>query len=104
MLSLVPFDEALLPVVHGDVYDRWGQGYGRAMLRAAVAQRAVADVALVALGIDEDNVPSQRCALVAGFGPDDPAPDLEGTVYYLLRSGIRPSRASTGTSTGTVSG
>ncbi len=83
---------------------RWGQGHGRAMLAAAVAHPDVADVVLVALGIDEDNVPSRRCAEAAGFGTDDPAPDWEGTVYYVLRTGIAPSRASTGTSTGTVSG
>jgi RimJ/RimL family protein N-acetyltransferase len=83
---------------------RWGQGYGRALLRAAVGHPDVADVVLVALGIDEDNVASRRCAEAAGFRADDPSPDWEGTVYYLLRSGIAPSRASTGTSTGTVSG
>jgi RimJ/RimL family protein N-acetyltransferase len=90
---------------------RWGQGCGRAMLRAVLAHPDVADVVLFALGIDEDNTPSRRCARAAGFRPDDAVPDWEGTVYHLLRrrsgqpgSGIDPSRASTGTSTGTVAG
>ena len=83
---------------------RWGQGVGRGMLGAVLAHPDVADVVLFALGIDADNLASRRCAEAAGFRPDDPEPDWEGTVYYLLRSGITPSRASTGTSTGTVSG
>jgi RimJ/RimL family protein N-acetyltransferase len=90
---------------------RWGQGYGVAMLRTVLRHPDVADVVLVALGIDEDNHRSRRCAEAAGFRPEDPVPDWEGTVYYLLRGrpgqpggGISPSRASTGTSTGTVAG
>jgi RimJ/RimL family protein N-acetyltransferase len=64
---------------------RWRQGYGRAVLSAVVAAPDVTDVRVFALGIDEDNVASRRCADSAGFVTDDPAPDWEGTVYHLLR-------------------
>jgi RimJ/RimL family protein N-acetyltransferase len=64
---------------------RWRRGHGRAALLAAVAAPAVADVRLFALGIDEDNEASRRCADSAGFAADDRTPDWEGTVYHLLR-------------------
>jgi RimJ/RimL family protein N-acetyltransferase len=50
-----------------------------------VAGPEVADVRLFAAGIDADNTASRRCAAAAGFRPDDPEPDWEDTVYYLLR-------------------
>lgn len=64
---------------------RWGQGIGRAVLRAAVQHRDVADVRVFAAGIDADNEASRRCAASAGFLPDVDQPDWEDTVYYLLR-------------------
>jgi RimJ/RimL family protein N-acetyltransferase len=64
---------------------RWRRGYGAAMLRAWVAHPEVADVRLFALGIDADNDASRRCAEAAGFVPDSPLPDWEGTVHHLLR-------------------
>jgi hypothetical protein len=45
----------------------------------------VADVRVFAAGIEPENVASTRCAAAAGFAPDDPAPDGEGIVYWLLR-------------------
>jgi RimJ/RimL family protein N-acetyltransferase len=64
---------------------RWGQGIGPAALRAVVGSPEVADVRLFVAGIDADNTASRRCALAAGFRPDDPEPDWEETVYHLLR-------------------
>jgi RimJ/RimL family protein N-acetyltransferase len=64
---------------------RWGQSFGRATLLAAVASPAVADVRLFALGIDEDNPSSRRCAEAAGFALDNPTPDWERMVFHLLR-------------------
>ena len=63
----------------------WRQGYGTAALRAVLETAEVADVRLFVAGIDADNVASSRCARSAGFAPDDPEPDWEGTVYHLLR-------------------
>jgi RimJ/RimL family protein N-acetyltransferase len=64
---------------------RWRRGFGTAALRAATASPEVADVRLFVAGIDADNSASSRCARSAGFVPDDPEPDWEGTVYYILR-------------------
>jgi RimJ/RimL family protein N-acetyltransferase len=64
---------------------RWGEGIGRAVLLAVVAHPHVADVRVLVAGIDADNVASRRCAEAAGFRPDDPRPDHEGTVHHLLR-------------------
>lgn len=64
---------------------RWGQGWGRRMLQAVVAHRETADVVLFTAGIDDDNLPSRRCAAAAGFRLRDPVPDAEGTVYYQRR-------------------
>ena len=64
---------------------RWRQGrYGSAALRAVVASAEVADVRIFVAGIPADNLPSSRCARSAGFVPEDPEPDWEGTVYYAL--------------------
>jgi RimJ/RimL family protein N-acetyltransferase len=64
---------------------RWGRGLGTAALRAVLDSPEVADVRVFEAGIDADNVASRRCAAAAGFRPDDPDPDWEDTVYYLLR-------------------
>jgi hypothetical protein len=37
------------------------------------------------VSIEPDNVASVRCALSAGFTPDDPEPDGEGIAYYVRR-------------------
>lgn len=64
---------------------RWGRGIGRQALHTVVASPVVADVRLFVAGIDADNTASRRCAEAAGFRPDDPEPDHEGTVHHLLR-------------------
>ena len=64
---------------------RWGRGIGRRTLQTVVASPDVADVRIFAAGIDADNAASRRCAVAAGFLPDDPEPDREGTVHHLLR-------------------
>jgi RimJ/RimL family protein N-acetyltransferase len=64
---------------------RWRSGIGRAVLRAAVLEPAVADVRVFVLGIDADNEASRRCAAAAGFRPDVAEPDWEDTVHYVLR-------------------
>ncbi len=64
---------------------RWRRGLGAEMLRCWVALPELSDVRVFALGIDDDNVASRRCAVAAGFTPDSLEPDWEGTVYYLLR-------------------
>jgi RimJ/RimL family protein N-acetyltransferase len=64
---------------------RCRQGIGRAMLRAVVRHPAVADVRVIAAGIDADNQASRRCAAAAGSTPDVDEPDWEDTVYHLLR-------------------
>ena len=64
---------------------RWRQGYGVAMLRAWLAEQAVADVRVLHLGIDADNPASSHCARRAGFVRDPPEPDWEGTVHHLRR-------------------
>lgn len=103
----VAFDDAgeAVAYIGGDVYDRWSvlgdgpamgfayvvdpgrwrQGIGVATLLAVVDAPEVADVVLFAAGIEPDNVASTRCALAAGFTPDDPAPDHEGIVHHLRR-------------------
>lgn len=64
---------------------RWRQGFGRAVLHAAVQHPDVDDVRLFAAGIDADNEASCRCAASAGFLLDAHPPDWESTVYYLFR-------------------
>nr|WP_296069936.1 GNAT family protein [uncultured Actinoplanes sp.] len=64
---------------------RWGRGLGRGALRAMVDAPEVADVRVFAAGIEPENVASTRCVAAAGFAPDDPAPDWEGIVHWLLR-------------------
>jgi RimJ/RimL family protein N-acetyltransferase len=61
---------------------RWREGWGTALIRAAVAHPAVVDVAAFYLGIEQDNVPSWKAASRAGFVLVDPVPDLEGMVYW----------------------
>ncbi len=65
--------------------NRWRKGFGRATLRAVVESTETADVRLFAAGTDGDNAASQRCLLSAGFSVEQPEPDWEDTVYYLLR-------------------
>ena len=69
---------------------RWGRGYGRAALAAAVGAAEVADVRVFALGAEADNAASLRCAAAAGFAVDDPEPDGEGIVYLLRRRPVGP--------------
>lgn len=64
---------------------RWRQGYGVAMLRTWLRDPEVADVRVFALGIDDDNLASRRCAVRAGFVADPPATDWEGMVHHLFR-------------------
>ncbi|MFC7534858.1 GNAT family N-acetyltransferase [Actinoplanes sp. GCM10030250] len=64
---------------------RWRQGYGTATLRAIVNAPEMADVVVFAAGIEPENVASVRCAEAAGFLRDDPEPDFEGIVHYVLR-------------------
>ncbi len=64
---------------------RWRQGFGRAVLDAAVAHPSVRDVRLFAAGIDADNHASRACAAAAGFSSAADEPDWEDTVYYVLR-------------------
>ena len=97
-------DGSVVAKVGGDVYDRWtsgdgpamglayvvdparwGRGIGRRTLQAVVVSPEVADVRVFAAGIDADNTASRRCAVAAGFLPDDTEPDAEGIVYHLLR-------------------
>jgi hypothetical protein len=37
------------------------------------------------VSMEPDNVASVRCALFAGFAPDDPEPELEAIAYYVRR-------------------
>jgi RimJ/RimL family protein N-acetyltransferase len=65
---------------------RWRQGYGVAILRAAMAAPEVADVRLFAAGIEPENVASARCAVAAGLLPAHPGtPDWEGIVHHIHR-------------------
>jgi RimJ/RimL family protein N-acetyltransferase len=64
--------------------DRWGQGYGRAALRALVAAPQTADVEQFVLGIEPDNAASLRAAAAAGFTPLTCEPDAEDMVYVRL--------------------
>ncbi|WP_127507437.1 GNAT family N-acetyltransferase [Actinoplanes solisilvae] len=64
---------------------RWRQGYGAAMLRAVVGSDEVADVVVFAAGIEPENKASVRCAVAAGFRPENGEPDHEGIVHHLLR-------------------
>lgn len=63
----------------------WRQGFGRAVLRAAVQHPDVADVRVFADAIDADNEASRRCAVSAGFLPDVDQPDWEDKTYVLRR-------------------
>ncbi|MGY1641407.1 GNAT family N-acetyltransferase [Geodermatophilus sp. SYSU D00703] len=66
--------------------DRWGQGYGRAALRALVEAQETADVEQFVLGIEPDNAASLRAATAAGFASLTTEPDAEDMVYlHLLR-------------------
>jgi RimJ/RimL family protein N-acetyltransferase len=64
--------------------DRWGQGYGRAALRALVDAPQTADVEQFVLGIEPDNAASLRAAAAAGFAHLTTEPDAEDMVYLRL--------------------
>jgi RimJ/RimL family protein N-acetyltransferase len=64
---------------------RWRRGFGTAALFAAMHAPEVADVVLLAAGIEPDNVASARCAAAAGLVPDTAVPDWEGIVYHIRR-------------------
>lgn len=49
---------------------RWRQGFGQAVVRAAVQHPEVEDVRLFAARIDADNEASRRCVASTGFLPD----------------------------------
>jgi RimJ/RimL family protein N-acetyltransferase len=61
--------------------DRWGQGFGRAALRALVAAPETADVEQFVLGIEPDNAASLHAAAAAGFAPLTTEPDAEDMLY-----------------------
>ncbi len=63
----------------------WRQGYGLATLRAWQEAPETADVRVLALGIDHDNVASIACARRAGFSAEAAEPDWEGIVHHLWR-------------------
>ncbi|MGY1688572.1 GNAT family N-acetyltransferase [Geodermatophilus sp. SYSU D01105] len=65
--------------------DRWGRGYGRAVLRALVEAPETADVEQFVLGIEPDNTASLRAAAAAGFEPLTTEPDAEDMVHLRLR-------------------
>lgn len=62
--------------------DRWGRGYGRAILLALPRRPEVAAVRLFVAGIEPDNLASIRCCEAAGFVTERAGPDWEGMVYY----------------------
>jgi len=65
---------------------RWGEGHGRATLRAFVAADELADVEQFVLGIEPDNAASLGVARCAVFRPLTTEPDAEDMVYlHLLR-------------------
>jgi len=63
--------------------ERWRQGFGRATLRAMMKTSETSDADLFVAGIDADNIASKRCAVGAGFVPEDKEPDREGIIYHL---------------------
>jgi RimJ/RimL family protein N-acetyltransferase len=61
--------------------ERWGDGFGRATLRALVRAPDVGDVERFVLGIDHDNIASLRAAAAAGFVPLTTEPDAEDMLF-----------------------
>jgi hypothetical protein len=52
------------------------------MITAMSAMPEVADISLLAAGVEPANQACVGCLLRAGFRPLDPEPDWEGFVYY----------------------
>jgi RimJ/RimL family protein N-acetyltransferase len=65
------------------------QGYGTAMIMAAMEMPELADVELLTAGVEPANAGSVGCLVKAGFRPLDPEPDWEGIVYYARFTGDR---------------
>ncbi len=61
---------------------RWGRGFGRALLEAVIARPELTDVEAFYCGIDSDNTASRRCAVAAGFTLMSSEPDAENTLYF----------------------
>ena len=69
-----------------------GYGHGRRILRALLARPELAQLRVIAGGIDPQNAASLRCVLAAGFVLASPEPDAEGMLDVLYH----PPPESTG--------
>jgi RimJ/RimL family protein N-acetyltransferase len=65
-------------------------GYCPAMVTAMMGMAELAHVELFGAGIEPDNIASVRCLRKTGFSVEDPEPDWEGFVYYLIRRPTGP--------------
>ena len=89
LLQAAPEDGGLRSVSLFVHPGRRGVGYGRATLRAAVAEPGFADSPLLAV-IDRDNLASLRCFAACGFVPD---PDASSERYVHLVLAHKPQPA-----------
>ena len=60
------------------------QGYGRLIVQGLMAQPGAGSVKEWRVGIEADNLASQRCLASIGFVLDDPAEDEEGFLQYTF--------------------
>lgn len=60
------------------------QGYGRLILQQLMAQPEAGAVKQWKVGIEADNIPSQRCVTAVGFVPENGIEDEEGFVQYIF--------------------
>jgi GNAT superfamily N-acetyltransferase len=60
------------------------QGYGRLILQQLMAQPEVGAVKKWEVGIEGDNITSQRCMAAVGFVPESGVEDEEGLVQYTF--------------------
>lgn len=60
------------------------QGYGRLIVQGLMARPEVAEVKEWRVGIEADNLASQRCLASVGFVLDDPTEDEDGFLQYTF--------------------
>ena len=59
------------------------QGYGQQMLRALLTQPELDSIQCWQVGVEPDNIASQKCLLAVGFRQEGNLPDAEGFLSFV---------------------